>query len=476
MSPSETIAGFVAGVDAKSLPDEVVTATRRIILDALACAVAGFYLAEDIVRPIRAYALDVGGPGSSTLLVGGEQVSAPTAALANGTTVHTIDYDDTHMGSIAHFGASVVPAALAAVESRQGTGSDLLAAVAAGYEVGGKVGRCLMPGHYERWHPTATVGGVAAAAAAGRALTIEPAGIDGAIGFAADDAGGGRYCLKEGDFTKSLHAGTAACKGVRGALLSRTGARGPRGHLEHPAGFLMTFAGPEAVERLGDEVKGLGSRWEVLEVDFKKYPSVLSSHAVIEAVGTIVHHNGIAWPQIEAIHVVHPYYAPGHCANYHPGSVMAARLSLPYCAAVAAMDGDVGLEQFSAERVADGDTARLMQRVSLEADPVLNERFPSAPAARVSVTTAEEQYEIEIGVPKGAHSRPLTWEEHREKIVDLLGIGLPAASVENVVALVEELEALPSIGPLVQALTDEGRPHPHRVRNGRSRVVGQDEG
>lgn len=454
---SRALAEFAAAIDPARLPAEVTERATMVIADSLACGIAGCTIAPEIVEPIRRYALAVGGSPQASLLAGGEKVAQPIAALANATAMHTIDYDDTFMPAIGHFGASVTGAALAAVERSGGSGADLIAAVVAGFEVGGKVGRSVMPGHYERWHSTASLGGPAAAAAAARGLGLDAEGTDIAIGFAADDTGGTRYCIKVGDFSKSLHAGSAAQKGSQGAMLAAAGAMGPTGYLEHPVGFFWAYSEEREPGRLGPEVEQLGARWEILEDDLKAHPCILASHCAIEATIEIVTEQDIQSEQIERISIVQPYFSENHGLNYEPDSAMAARLSVPFCVAVAATDRRVGLEQFERERFLEPEVRELMRRISSTPDRTLNERFPAGTPAIVTLEAdSGESWTREIDVPKGSHLRPFTAAEHRDKLAELLGRTLDPAGVERALSLLADLPELDSVAELTAALTAEG--------------------
>lgn len=447
------LAAFAAGIAPASLPPEVVARARQVVADSLACGVAGFTLAPEIVEPLQRYLGTLAAPGPATVLGTGQRVQPQVAALANGTTMHTIDFDDTHMASIAHFGASVTAAALAAVERRVGSGAELCAAVVAGFEVGGKVGRAVMPGHYQRWHSTASLGGLAAAGAAARGLGLDEEGVDVAIGLAGDDTGGTRYCIKVGDFTKSLHAGTAAWKGVQGALLAEAGAAGPTGLLEHPVGFCWAYSDERDARRLGPELETLGTRWEILDDDIKAHPCILSSHTAIEGTLVLLERHGLVARDLAAIRLTQPPYSPQHGMNYEPDSPMAARLSVPFCVAIAALEGAVGLAQFEDERFLRPDVRELMRKVTLEQTEELARRYPATTPTIVELeTTAGDVFREEVGRPRGAHDRPLSDDEHRDKLEELLSRTLDPVAVAELLDAFARLDRLADVRELTALL------------------------
>jgi 2-methylcitrate dehydratase PrpD len=447
------LAAFTSAIRCDALPAAALDRARQIIADSLACGVAGFSVSEYLVTPLRRYALAIGGTPEATLIGGGERVAQPVAALANAATIHSIDFDDTHMPAIGHFGASVTAAALAAVERTGGSGGDLVAAVVAGFEAGGKVGRAVMPGHYQRWHSTASLGGIAAAAAAARAAGLDAHQTDMAISFAADDTGGTRYCIKVGDASKSLHAGSAAWKGSQGALLAELGAAGPTGLLEHPVGFFWSYSEEREPGRLGGELERLGVHWEILDDDIKAHPCILSSHTAVELALGILAEHGLEVRDVATVRLVQPPYSDRHGMNYEPDSAMAARLSIPYCVAVAMLDGRLGLEQFEGDRFADREVRELMSRIALVPNGELFERYPAGtPTVMVLETVAGDVHTRELGYPRGSHRRPMSSDEHRDKLLALLTRTLSDPVAERLMQTLASVDSLESVAPITDLL------------------------
>lgn len=445
---TRALAGAVAGIRMEALPSEVVRRTGEVIADALACGVAGSVLAPEIVEPIAALVEDVAGGPCPTLLHQ-QSVPAMTGAFVNGCTIHTIDYDDTHMAVVSHFGASVVSAALAATVDAGGGGTRLIEAVVAGFEVGARVGRACMPQHYQRWHATSTLGGLAASGAAARAYGLDARATEMAIGLAADDTGGTRVCITQGDISKSLHAGLAAEKGVRAARLVRAGGAGPIGFLEHRFGFFWAYSEERDARRLPDALTDLGARWEILENDIKAHPCILSSHTAIEGAIDLAGANGLTLEDIASVELFQPPYSPGHGMNYEPETAMAARLSVPYCVAVAIRDGHVGLAQFEGERWLDPTLRRHLRKVTLQADEGLAARFAGQAPTRIRVTTRSgEVQETEIGIARGSHRRPLRAEELRAKHDELLARRLTLQERERWHGWFTDLPAAPDLSVL----------------------------
>lgn len=443
------LAEYTSSVQLAALPAEVVAKAKTVVADSLACGMAGSVVATEVVDPVRELTAGVSGSDATSLL-DGRPLPPTTAAFTNATTMHTIDYDDTHMQVVAHFGAAVVGAALAATELAGAGGMRLLEAVVAGFEAGGRVGRACMPGHYQRWHSTGSLGGIAAAAAAARALGLDAAATEMTVGLAADDTGSTRVCIKQGDISKSLHAGLAAEKGVRSALLIRGGARGPVGLLEHPVGFFWAYSDERDARRLPAELESLGQTWEISLDDIKAHPCILSSHTAIEGCLVLAREHAFTLDDVERIEFFQPPYSDRHGLTYEPGTAMAARLSVPYCAVVGLLDGVVGMRQFVGDRWLDSGVRAAMRKVTIVPEAGLAERYPGYAPTRTRITTSGGRVvETEIGVPRGSHARPLSGADLAAKHDELLAFRLGEADRSAWRQVMATLESAERLGDLV---------------------------
>ena len=314
---------------------------------------------------------------------GGAQADASLAALANGILANAADFDDTHKRALLHTGSVIVPPALALAEALKLDGPTVIAAVVAGYEVAVRVGMAVMPTHYRFWHSTATNGTFGAAAAAARAMGLDADKTRMALGFAGTQAAGLNTFFTSGDFTKSLHPGKAAFNGVLSARLAALGATSPPTMLEHEKGYVQAFSLEPKAAAL---TEGLGQTWEILQNGFKFFPSILASHAAIQATLDVVGAHDVKAADIAAI--TNETYATvaSHFSAKTVTTAMGARVSVPYCVAVAALDREVGQAQFAPERVARRDVQDLLARTDVVAVPELTKLYPEKFPARVTLT------------------------------------------------------------------------------------------
>ena len=450
MDYTAKLAAFVSRTKYADLPAEVVAQAKLMLLDSLGCALGGYALAAEEVGWIISFAKSQCDRGPSTIWCDGSKTASAFAALANGTMVHTIDFDDTHMGSITHFGSSLLGTVFSLGEQLGSSGKEVLEAFILGLEIGARVGRSVMPSHYSYWHPTATFGGIAAAAAAAKLLKLDPAGLERAIGHAADGAGGLRYGIEKGDFSKSFHAGTAAMRGVTAALLVRQGATGPRGILEYPSGFCNAFAtAPDMAPLLAD----LGDRYEVMAESLKSYPTIQCSHTAIAVVLDLVTTHGLQAEDIKAVRITHTATVPGQGCGYEPDTPLAARLSLPFSIALAVFDGQVTLPQFNKARLHDKQIKTFMAKVTITADEDLGKRYTETVAAMVEIETTDGRSLSGSQIyPKGDPRNRMTGNEVKTKFKGLAGHSFEPDRVAQILTAVSSLEVVERINDLTPLL------------------------
>ncbi|MGC8808802.1 MAG: MmgE/PrpD family protein [bacterium] len=451
MGATRTLAEFVSNLSFAQLSKEVIEKTKGVILDTLGCAIAGYTLANEEFGWLYDVVHEMGGQAEATVFIEGFKTSAPQAALVNGTLTHTIDFDDTHLGSISHLGAPTVAAVLAMGEKVNAPGSLLITSLVSAYEVAGRVGKAIMPTHYKYWHPTSTLGVIAAGTAAARILGLGAEKVEQVISLAADSASGLRYCIDFGDFSKSYHPGLAAWKGIMAAQLIAKGAIGPKRLLEYKSGFCRAYSEQPNIEAL---TENLGNTYEIMFDSLKAYPTILCSHTPIQATLKVMKENKLQMEDLEAIHFRVTPTAPGQGMNYHPKTPLAARLSIPYCVARAAADGYIGMEHFTAEKIAEPEIKEFMSKITLESVPSFLEKYPGTLAAQIKLKTKDGRvFEDESICPKGHPQNPMSQEEIKEKFRKLALYTLTQDRVDKIIKIVDDLENMSQTGRLIDCLS-----------------------
>ncbi|MTD15763.1 MmgE/PrpD family protein [Nakamurella sp. YIM 132087] len=444
----DALAGFATDALRRGIPDEVATSVQGRLLDVLGLCVAALPL------PTSAAALDFvrdqGGPARA-LAIGAGRTSASWAAFGNGVLAHSLDYDDTHLPSVLHPSASVVPAALAAAQAADADGDTLLTAIAVGIEVCIRIG---MAGYDQNaganlWfdhgqHATSICGALGSAAAA--AVAGAPAGMPDAevrdivahaLAVAASTASGIIEANRTGGTVKRLHCGWAAHSGVVAADLARRGLTGPPTALEGRFGlfeaFLRDAADPAAV------IAGLGTDWAVPGVFFKPYPANHFTHTVVDA-GRELAAQGLRPGDVAAVEIGVPSAIVRTIGEplevkQRPETAYQAQFSGPYAFAVGLFGGSglgAGLSDYTDALAQDPARRALMATVTVRGDATCDAIYPHQFPAIARVRTVDgRELTVQVLENRGGPGNPLTDAELRTKFTDNCtagGLGAGAAT------------------------------------------------
>lgn len=369
------MADFVSSLRYEDIPAEVIDRIKLLILDSLGCAVFGAELPwSHILMDTLA---ETDGSGACAIWGTPLRLSAPHAALVNGTLVQGFELDDVHRVGVLHVGAVTLPGVLAVAEMRPGlSGREFLTAAVAGYEIGPRVGMCMGQEHIgQGWHSGATVGVFSACAGAARALRLTADQVVHALGIAGTQSAG-LMAAQFGAMVKRMHAGRSAQSGLYGALLAERGFTGITDVFENEyGGFCTTFSRSTDRFDRAELIAGLGSRWEVMRIALKFYSCVGSNHTTLDALRAMQREHPFGLADIERITVHGSRVTADHVGwPYVPQGLTSAQLNLPYCVATLLLDGDVFVDQFTEAKVADPERIRVSRLVSVVEDPAITAR------------------------------------------------------------------------------------------------------
>ena len=452
---TQHLAAFCTRLDYDRLPAEVVDRAKYFFLDYLGVAVRGSL--SESSQPLYRLADSLASAGRGTVLGRAETVNFPYAALANGTSAHSLELDDTHQAGSIHLGVSVFSAALAVAEQVGASGRDFLTASVVGFEVAARLAMALKPTeHYGRgFHPTATCGTFGAAASAAKLLGLSEAQLLSALGIAGSQSAGSMEFLAEGAWTKRLHPGWAAFSGVHAALLAKEGFIGPRTILEGRDGFLKAYGLRPDPRKIS---AGLGEDFQILRTAVKPHACCRYTQAPIDAVLSIVQEHDVQPEQVKQITIGMletgiPVICEPAARKSRPTNVVEAQFSLPFGVAVALLKRRAGLDEFSEAMLADAAVGALMSKVGYEPDPQLEKNYPKEwPAwARVSLNTGQE-VSAQVRFPKGDPENPLSWDELTAKYVDLATAVWTDARADRVCEAVRGLEDASDLRGVTQEL------------------------
>jgi 2-methylcitrate dehydratase PrpD len=449
MGITRELVEFCASLKYEDIPRETVDRVKYHCLDFLGLAIRG-----SIVESSKAvYRLvgDIGLSPEGTVIIGTDMRAAlQYAALANGTSAHSLELDDLHNESSAHPAVAVFPAALAAGELVDCDGKRFTEGVIAGYEVMTRLGKALGPSHhYARgFHPTGTCGAFGATAAASKILGLDRDKTVNALGIAGSQAAGSMEFLADGSWTKRFHAGWAAHSGIIAALLAERGFNGPATIIEGRFGFLNSYsdsANPDSV------LAGLGKPFEIMKTSIKSHACCRYKQGPIDGILRTMKENNLKPEEVKRVTLGilkagFPIIAEPEELKYNPRTIVDAQFSMPFGAAVAILYGRASLNEYTLENMESPIVKEMMGRVSCVEDPELETVFPRQWPASVELVTRDgRSFSTRIDYPRGDPENPLTRQELLEKFHDLTSAIYPAERREKIVTQLQALEHETSI-------------------------------
>jgi 2-methylcitrate dehydratase PrpD len=425
----------LAGIRADRLPSELVHRVRLFVIDTLGvlAAAAAAPGVREVTQFLGSWNPPPGPQAGARALLGGWRGAPDTAALCNAMAAHAMDFDDQHDEARVHAYCVALPAALAAAEARGGLdGAEFIAAIAAGVELHCRLGLAARNSIGKGWHPTTSLGHLAAAAAAGRALSLDAEGMLAALGIVQAQIAGSAQGLFEQAITKRMGPGFAARSGVLSAFLAQAGITGPTQPMEGRAGFISLYERDDF--DAASLLAGWGERWEAMNVSMKPFPACRCSHSTIQ-VALSLHAEGIRPERVRraAIRlgrvnhsVVSCRYDPAAAAN----PIVHAQFSAAYAFAVALARGDAGLDAFRPPAIADPSLIELAQRVEVIHDETLSPTALAPTVVEVELddgTHISRTRESVLGSPAEPMSEAEVLTKLRRCLEDGLGIGAAAA-------------------------------------------------
>lgn len=274
---TQALAKFVATHPSRGWSDAVDHEAHRTFLNWVGCAV-GAARHESAEAALAGMKMLEPAPQAG-ILGRADRVDMASAALVNGITSHTFDFDDTHLRTIIHPAGPVAPALLALAEVTGASGRRVIDALVLGIDVSCRMGNCFYPDHYDRgWHITGSTGMLGAAAACSRLMGLDEQHTAWALGIAASQPIGMREQF--GSMTKPFHPGGAARAGLTSALLAKHGFTASGRALEAPRGYAQVVSPKHDWSEITGE---LGQRFEISFNTYKPFACGIVIHPAIDA-------------------------------------------------------------------------------------------------------------------------------------------------------------------------------------------------
>lgn len=363
---TRTLAEFVSTHPSRGWSDSVEHEAHRTFMNWLGCAVgaARHETAEAALAAISA----LEPAPQATVLGRKERVDVASAALVNGITSHTFDFDDTHLKTIIHPAGPVASALLALAEQTGASGRQLIDSLVLGIDVSCRIGNLMYPDHYDRgWHITGSTGALGAAAGCARLLGLDVQKTQMALGIAASQPIGMREQF--GTMTKPFHPGGAARAGLMAALLARSGFTASPKAIEAPRGMVQTISTKCDWHEATDE---LGQRFEIAFNTYKPFACGIVIHPSIDAC-TQLRAKGVTPEDVERIELKVHALVLELTGKKTPADGLQAKFSVYHGCAAGLTFGRAGETEFSDEIVNRPDMVALRSKIVATIDDSIDE-------------------------------------------------------------------------------------------------------
>lgn len=437
---TRTLADFVASHPSRGWSDDVDLEAHRTFMNWVGCAV-GAAGHESVQAALDAVAMLEPAPQAS-VLGRRTKVDIASAALVNGISSHTFDFDDTHLKTIIHPAGPVASALLALAEQQGASGRAVIDALVIGIDVACRVGNSMYPEHYDRgWHITGSTGMLGAAAGCARLLGLDPQQTTMALGIAASQPIGMREQF--GTMTKPFHPGAAARAGLMSALLASKGFTASPRALEAPRGMMQTVSTKCDWNEI---TAGLGQQFEISFNSYKPFACGIVIHPAIDACVQL-REQGVRPEDVARIELKVHSLVLELTGKKEPADGLQAKFSVYHGCAAGLTFGRAAEEEFSDAVVNRADMVALRRKVVATVDDSIDE----ASADVTALLNDGRRVPVFVEHAIGSLQRPMSREQLQSKFHGLSDPVLGAAATDRLIESCWQLGDAPDLRAVVSA-------------------------
>jgi len=306
------------------------------------------------------------------------------------------------------------------------------------------------------WHSGVVFGTLSAAASAGTLYGLNAAGFEDALGMAATQSCGLMSAQFE-SMVKRMQHGFAARNGLTAAALAASGYVGIKRVFEREYGGWLSTFGEGHHPDPSRIYAGLGTLWEADRIAVKAYAAMGLLHAAIDAALRLRAEDKVPADRIERIDIDMSEAAYGHGGwqAVRPLEPIGAQMNVAYAVAVALLDGDVLIDQFSEKRISSNDVWNLIDRTETHHEKA----YDQLPAderltTRVRLTLKDGSTRDKVVAhPRGTGDRVLTNADIVGKYRSLTSSVISTNRQTALEKAVLNLDALDDISELTALLT-----------------------
>jgi 2-methylcitrate dehydratase PrpD len=447
MTLARDLAAFLAPLGYDDLPPRATDYAAMLIASTLASAACGMEIVS--TRIVRELARERGGtPQASVWFDPIPRLPAAETAQVNAIMSDAAASDDSDLRAIVHCGTPLTAAVLALAERTYATGREVLAAMVCGYEAAGRISGPVSPDFRDRGHHGSLMAIFAPAVAAAKLLKLDVDQFTQTIALTATSASG---LVKAADTSvaREYHAGLVTRAAIDAALAAQKSFIAEETILEGPTGFLKVYGGLDITD-LGTPA---GEDWDILtDMAVKLVPGGHPYHAFGEAAANAAREGKVSAEQVESIIVSRPGLTRLGGPK-HPQDLIDMAHSPHYFTAAGVADKRFGFEHCSPEKIADPVIHRLIDKITVGPPPTANaERYRQGATVTIRATDGRE-FTSTVFLPYGSAALGIEWADIESKYRTLMpNSGLPAARIEESLAVIRDFKNAMSVGPLIELL------------------------
>jgi len=452
--PAFALADMVVNTKYEDLTADQVEKAKKSILDTVAVIIGGSE--QNCVPPVVDFIKRYKGFGEGRVLVYGYQVPAPLAGYANGTMARALDLGDCHNtgGHISEFNVPTMISAIGLAD-KPVTGKAFITAYAVGAEWGTRHHTAMRLQYHTTGLP-GEAGWTWAGPSLAKMLGLNKDQVLNMMGICYTSHGlPEQQKYVEGRESVRLQHGIFADNVIKSAMMAKAGVTGPLAIYLGKVGFLRFVIWDDVEPEVLTE--DLGKRWLWSEeLALKPYASCKFTHTLVSGMNRLRDQHHIDWRDIMDIHCMVSAGAQ-ICiqpVRWKPETKGDAMFSIPYCIAHAAMKGDVFLDAFNDQELADPEKLELMQKI--RADVCMDESFPIFDGFPLEVTLKDgSKYYISDEEVPGNPKNPMSWKQLEDKFwkcVPYAAVELPKQNLRKAIELCKSLENIQDMNELVDKL------------------------
>ncbi|MBM3897680.1 MAG: MmgE/PrpD family protein [Thaumarchaeota archaeon] len=440
MTIAEYLSDYAHSLQFSDLPKDVIHETKRRVIDSLGCAIGAFD-----AEPCRIARKVVPSIQNGATIIGTSKKTLPDlAAFANGSMIRYLDCNDTYLSKEPAHPSDNIAAALAVAETENASGKDLITAIVLAYEIQCRL--CDAASLRSRGWDHVTYGAFSTSLCSAKLMKLSEKSMKYALGL----AGVANIALRQtrvGELSmwKGCAFANTARNGVFAALLAREGMTGPAPIFEGEKGFMKLVSGQFRLYRFG----GDNAPFKILETYIKHFPVEYHAQSAVEAALELRRElqkkegknfiSSIKSIEIQSFDAAIEIIGSGS-ERWDPRTRETADHSLPYCVAVALMDGTITVNSFSLERIRDKKLYGLLQKVVVVEDKEFTKTYPQKISNRLIVQTYIRRYAKQVDYPKGHPKNYMSDKELEEKFRSLTSRRLSKVKAEKILHSLWNLE------------------------------------